>query len=68
MRRGPKSKYVYMAVTTDEEELPLAISESPTELARKMGVHPNTIVSAARKAELGKVKKSRFLRTAIEKD
>ena len=34
---------LYMAVTADEYELPLAVCELPSTLARKLGVNTNTV-------------------------
>ena len=30
----------------DEYELPIAVADSPTQLARMLGVKPNTVISA----------------------
>ena len=40
------AKYVYMKVTRDEYEFPIAIADSVTELAEILGVAPMTISSA----------------------
>ena len=37
---------LYMAVTRDEYELPYAVEQSPSELARAIGVKANTVVKA----------------------
>ena len=34
---------LYMAVTDDEYELPLAVCDLPSALARKLGVNTNTV-------------------------
>lgn len=40
---------VYMRVTDDEYELPVAIADTQTELARMLGVNANTVISALSK-------------------
>ena len=39
-------KYLYIAHTMDEYELPIAVADSPTQLARMLGVKPDTVISA----------------------
>ena len=43
--------FVYMLVTEDKFELPLAIADSAAELARMLGVDVNLIYSAVSKAK-----------------
>lgn len=38
-----RKKYLYMAVTRDEIELPVCVADSAAELARRMGVKTNTV-------------------------
>lgn len=58
---------VYMMITKDEFELPLAIAESAEELARIVGVTKNAVCSgASRNAHRGVW--SRFRRVTIPND
>ena len=43
---GKKLKTVYMKVTMDEFELPVAIADSAVELAKMVGVKPNTVLKS----------------------
>lgn len=36
-------KYLYMKVTRDEFELPVAVADSVAELAKMLGIKPNTV-------------------------
>ena len=38
-------KYLYMKVTADEYELPIAVADSVGELARMLGVYPSGILA-----------------------
>lgn len=44
---------IYMYVTKDEFELPLAVAESPDELARMVGTTKNVVLSAISHKHLG---------------
>lgn len=59
---------LYMMVTNDEYELPLAVAASAQELARLVGEKtPNNILSTISKAEkLGS--RSKYVRVTIEED
>ena len=53
---------MYMLIDIDDEfELPLAIADSASELARMVGVSPNTIKSATSAVKHGRVKRSRYI-------
>lgn len=56
--------YLYMLVTKDELELPIAVADSPAELGRMIGVNANTISSAISKAE-SRGNKSRYVRVEV---
>ena len=49
-------KQLWMAVTADEYELLLAVEESSTLLAKKLGVSPRTVVKRAWTYRNGKLK------------
>ena len=59
---------VYMEVTQDEYELPLAIADSPAELARMCGVNPNAVSSAISHWKSGKHPRSRFIVVKIDEE
>ena len=40
---GKNIKYLYMAVTKDEYELPIAVADSVSELAEMLDMEPTTI-------------------------
>lgn len=56
---------VYMKVTKDEFELPLAIADTPTELSRITGDKLGTINSALSRAKHKKRKFSRYIKVEI---
>lgn len=60
--------WVYMMVTLDEYQLPLAIADSATELARLVNANIKTVTSSASHVKSGKIKNSRFYRVEIEDD
>lgn len=57
---------VYMMITKDKFELPLAIADSAEELAKMVGVLPSGVYSGARNAQKGK-RKSKYIRVLIDK-
>lgn len=57
---------VYMMVTQDEYELPLAIADSPTELAAITNTARGNIISSASKHRKGIRKRTRFVSVDIE--
>ena len=63
-----KSKYIYMRVTQDDYELPLFVSESPSEIAKFDGTSSNCVMTIAGKAEKGLEKKPRYRRVLKENE
>ena len=59
---------VWMVVTKDEYELPVAIADTAKELARICGVSNRTVISGALRSKSGKVKKSRYIKVEIDDD
>lgn len=57
-----------MEVTQDEYELPLAVSESPTELARMAGTTKDHVKTTAYRRETGQYRRGRFVRVEVEDD
>ena len=53
---------MYILIDIDDEfELPLAIADTKSELARIVGVSPNTIASAISAVKHGRAKRSRYI-------
>lgn len=60
---------LYMLTTRDEYELPLAIADSPAELAELIGVSPVTVYNGCYQASKGRVKKhSKWHKVEVEDD
>ena len=59
---------LYIAMTRDKYQLPMAVAETTEELARMMGVSGSTIRSHLSKVKSGIVKKPRYEKVVIEKD
>lgn len=60
--------YVWMEISQDEYELPLAIAENAQELAKKCGASLSTVKSSASRAKHGKQDHGfcRFLQVELE--
>lgn len=56
---------MYMAVTTDKFELPLAIGDTASELGMLVGVSANLIHSSISKGQSGKTRKMKFVKVDI---
>lgn len=61
-------KYIWMWITKDKFELPIAVAGSAAELSRLSGKTINNIWSQASKYESGKQKKTQFVRVKIDQD
>ena len=59
---------VYIHVTRDKYELPLAIADSPSELARIIGVNRKTINSTLTLFRQGKYKSPQYQEVEIDED
>ena len=57
---------LYMAVTTDELELPIAVETSLQMLSEKCHVSPSTILTSIRRKQSGKQRGYRFERVEVE--
>ena len=64
--KGSNSNTYYMAVTNDEYELPLYVSDSLKDMAEKFGVAPNTVASSISHQRGGRVTGRKFLRIEID--
>ena len=59
---------VYMEVTTDEYQLPLAVADSPAELARLRGVSKNAVNVGCYKSKYKLRKTERYIAVEIDDD
>ena len=59
---------VWMMVTMDKYELPIAVADSAAELARIVGTSKNSIDSAVSRYYSGKIKTSSYRRIRISED
>ena len=59
---------VYMAVTADEYELPVAVVDSAAELAEIYGMTRESVLSALTRGSQRKNTKRKFIRLEIEED
>lgn len=59
-------KYLWLAVTADKYELPLAVADSAAELGRMFGMKKNSIIGAVSKQRDGSISGRKFLK--IEND
>lgn len=57
---------IWMMVTSDELELPIAVANSAPELGRIVGVSPKTISAVVNKYDKGKKKTCRYRRVVID--
>lgn len=63
-----QKKYLYMAVTPDEYQLPLAVADSVQQLAWMVGVTSNSIYSAISHGESRNWKKRRYVRIRVDEE
>ena len=57
---------LYMAVTADRYELPIAVEETPTELSAKTGISLNSIMTALYRPINGKKIGMKFYRLQVD--
>lgn len=60
------NKYLYLAVTADEYELPICIETSPMELANKLGITAREIIKGISGKYSGKNKGVKFIKVCEE--
>lgn len=58
-------KFVYMAVTADEYELPLAVEDKAVALGKIFGKSANAVTSSICKGRNGKYSKIKFVKVKI---
>lgn len=59
---------LYIMVTRDKYELPLAVADTAAELASMVGVTTNAVLSGISKTRKGKLKKSRYIRVEVDNE
>lgn len=59
---------IWMKVTADEYELPMAVADSAAELARMVGCNENCIYSVVSKIKKGKTKHGRYRKVEVDDD
>lgn len=59
---------IYMEVTRDEYELPMAVADSPAMLAQICGVSRDCVSSSCSKYRSGKYKSARFISVEVDED
>lgn len=62
------NNYLYMAVTPDEYELPLAVEDSVTKLAKLFNVKPSKVSTLISMGRSGKTTGVKFLRIKVNND
>lgn len=55
-------KYLYMAVTCDEYEFPVAVEETAVELANKLGIDPMSVYNSIANNRSGKITGHKLLK------
>ena len=60
-------KTVWIAVTADKYQLPIAVADTARELAEMRGTTTNNVISCALKTRQGKMK-PKYLKIEIEED
>ena len=59
---------IYMCVTEDKYELPIAVADTVPELAKLTGATSGSIYSCLSKVKHGNANKSRYIKVVIEDD
>lgn len=54
-------KYIWMEITKDKYELPVAVADTCEELADMCGVSPYTVRNSWRRYAKGKLKKTKYI-------
>ena len=59
---------LWLEVSDDEYELPVAVADSAEQLSRMTGRHPHAVLDMVSKHKRGLVKKCRFVKVRIDDD
>lgn len=63
-----KNQYLWLAVTPDKYELPLAVEESSEKLGRIYGLSKKTVASMVRRGADGKRNGHKFVKVRIDNE
>lgn len=58
--------YIYIAYSSEEPHLPIAVGDSARDLAEQLGVSQSCVCSMVGKYERGTTKTSRYMRVYVE--
>lgn len=61
-----KQQYIWMKVTRDKYELPVAVADTAVELARIVGTTKNAVVSSVSHLEHGRKRYCSYVRIRLE--
>ena len=61
-------KYLWLMVSSDKYELPLAVTDTAAQLGKIAGVRTDTICKMAALAARGELKRSKYVRVSVEGD
>lgn len=59
---------LYLAISQDKYELPIALSDTAVGLARMLGSYPSTISSHITLYNQGKIKKQKYIKVEVDDD
>lgn len=57
---------LWLMVTLDKYELPLAVAESASELAKIAGVSKNTVMASVSHVKHGRKKRSKYIKVEVD--
>lgn len=60
-----QSDYVYMKISRDKYELPLAVADTATELARLCGLKPESVMTYMSRVRSGHWKRSQYIKVDV---
>lgn len=61
-----KQQYLWLAVTADKYELPLAVCDTAEQLGRTFGLRADSIINHVHRGDSGKRSGRRFVKVRIE--
>lgn len=59
---------IWMAVSTDNLELPEAVADTPHELGKMVGVNGRTVITQLSKYNTNKIRSCRYRKVEVEED
>lgn len=60
--------FLWLMITTDKYELPLAVADSPRELSKLVGVSYQNIKTSIYLAKCGRIKYSKYIKVEVDDD